>query len=351
MCAEIKIPVTSFYVPASAKKEAPEKKDLVAKRLGELARQTIRQLDLPYQQQTNPFAENVQELTIQWIGSFGVIVEEPEKIRKIKASKIGIFLGQCHPRAILRKLSVVADFATWLFLYDDWIENCKEKNEIQRLHARTVAILHGHKTNDSDISLAHGLHDITKRINKVCQSSLWKQRLIQDIQDYCEGTLWELANRQRHKTPSLKQYKKIRPDVSGTKVMFDFIELMEGISIPKEVFEGAYFKLMRLLGANLVNWENDILSAQKEFLSGDIHNIVFVYREQYNLSFEEAFQRATADLKSDLEQFYNLLEQVPDFGPNNVAVKKYLAGLKEWVAGHHFWAKESPRYKDFFSQE
>jgi hypothetical protein len=126
--------------------------------------------------------------------------------------------------------------------------------------------------------------------------------------------------------------------------MFDFIEILEGISISQEIFETDYFQQIRLLGANLVNWENDIFSAPKEFLAHEDHNLVFVHKAADNINYEEAFQRASQDLSSDLDQFTRLSREIPDFGPETEFVKIYINGIMEWVAAHHFWAMASPRY-------
>jgi len=319
-----------------------------AEQVGALVKKAFRVLALPYEQKSNPIAKEAQKQLIEWINKHLVIIDLL-KIRKIEASNFGGFIGRVHSRASLDILCIVADFATWLFIYDDMIEKCQNKQDIEILHARTIRILNGHRSNETDAPLNQGLYDILRRINKVCRSSLWKQRFIDDIRDYCEGTLWEMANREKEKVPSLKQYQKMRPDTSGTKVMFDFIEFVEGFVLPRKVFESDYFKKIRLLGANLVNWENDLLSAPKEILNQDLHNLVFVHKEHGKISYDEAVQLTIQDLKEDLSAFLQLADNVPNFGAHTDNVNKYIRGVKEWVYGHHFWAKESPRYIIFFA--
>jgi 5-epi-alpha-selinene synthase len=327
---------------------ATESPDQAASRIEELVKIAIRELPAPFEQQSNPFARDAQKFTIDWINKYNVITD-PAKIRKIYVSNFGDLMGKAHPRAGLKTLSFVADFVTWLFIYDDMIEKCRDKREIQKLHDRTITIISGGKSNESDSPLTHGLYNIVKKINNECRSSLWKNRFIQDVRDYCEATQWELLNRERKKIPSLKEYQRMRPDTSGTKIMFDFIEIVERINIPKDIFDGWYLQKIRLLGANLVNWENDLLSAHKEFLNEDIHNLIFVYKNECKSSYETAFQRTIADLTGDLAKFQELSEQVPDFGLHTEEVKKYILGIKEWIAAHHFWAKESPRYINYFT--
>lgn len=95
-----------------------------------------------------------------------------------------------------------------------------------------------------------------------------------------------------------------------------------------------------------MNWKNDLISAQKEFLNDDVHNLVFVLKQELNCSFEVAFEKARELFEEDLKTFLSYLKQADDKGPD---VKKYIKCMKEWVSAHWFWAKTSLRYKVFFS--
>ncbi len=322
---------------------AVETSEQIAKRMERIAKWTISELNLHYEDKYNPFIDQAQELLLGWIANHKVINDQ-KSIKKIQTAAFAKLIGKAHPRANLEALSAVADFATWLFIYDDIIEKQENQEAIQNLHARTITILDGAKVNETDNALTNGFYNIIERINKICHSSLWKARFKEDIQEYCKATLWELTNRKKRIIPSLEEYRNNRPNTSGTKVMFDFIELLERISIPQEVFDSIYFQRLRLLGSNLVNWENDILSAPKEFLHNDFHNLVFVHLADDATDYEDAFAKAAVDLTRDLDAFMKLSQETPDYGPHTEAVEKYINGIMEWVAAHHFWAITSPRY-------
>ncbi|ADI37893.1 putative terpene synthase family protein [Waddlia chondrophila 2032/99] len=314
------------------------------KHVESLVRKAVDKLDLPYKKTvSHPYSNEVQKLTIQWIHRYRII-EDHAKIEKINASKFADFLGRAHPRADKETLSIVVDFATWLFIYDDMIEKCSNQETVNRFHERSIAVLSGEKVNDEDDPLTLGLSDIAERITKICSSLIWRQRLIKEMQRYCNGTLWELFNREKSRVPLLEEYQCKRLDTSGTQAMFCFIEMIEKVQISQTVFESDYFKKICRLGANLVNWENDLLSAPKEIKSGDLHNLVFVYQGPSSSGYEKAIESVCEDLKDDLERFRKLAKEIPDFGSETEAVKKYLTGIQDWVAAHHFWAIESPRY-------
>lgn len=308
----------------------------------ELVKKSLKELVLPYIEKSSCLGEQAQKLSIDWINKYQ-IKKNPMKLKRIEAAKFGIFMGKAYPDAPLNILSIISDFVTWLYIYDDKIEK-KDMAYIKNLHMRTLTIINGHQLIDSDIPLTKGLFDIVRRLYKVCNSSVWKLRFQSEAAIFCNGTLWQKANHIRMKIPSLKQYIKWRPDFSGTKWMFTFNELISGI-VPDKIFNNEDFQRLRLLGVNLVNWENDLLSSPKELLEQDLHNLVFVYKEHNNCDYEEAFRCVIRDLKADLAKFEELANRVPD---DTVIVKKYISAIKDWCSAHHYWAKESPRYKEYF---
>lgn len=316
----------------------------IEKHMEYIAHKTINELKLPYEDKSNSFIVNAQEQLLDWIKTHQIIKDQKSR-KRIEMAAFATLIGKAHPEANLEQVSTVTDFATWLFIYDDIIEKQKKLKTIQNLHARTLSILDGSTLNEMDNPLTQGFFDIIQRINKIRDTSVWKVRFREDVLEYCKATLWEWTNRKKGKIPSLEEYKKHRPGTSGTKVMFDFIEPLKDITIPQEIFQSNYFQMLRLLGSNLVNWANDILSAPKEFVNQDIHNLVFVHQDENATNYEEAFQQAGKDLSRDLDAFMKLSQQIPsDYEPHKEVIQKYIQGIMDWVAAHHFWAIASPRY-------
>ncbi|HXW53470.1 MAG TPA: terpene synthase family protein [Myxococcota bacterium] len=324
---------------------ASEISDDAAKRLGQMAKETISALALGYKECCNPNIDQTQALSITWVTN-----SSPKSVRRIKNGAFAGLIGRAHSRASAKELSDVLDFATWLFIYDDNVEKKDNRKEIETCHVQTMAIVDGSPIDEIDDTLSLGFRNIIERIHRNPHASqLWKARFRRDIEDYCKATLWELENRKQNQVPSLREYRENRPNTSGTKIMFDFIELIEGITIPQEIFDSEYFKRIRLLGANLVNWENDILSAPKEFSENQNHNLVFVHKTASDLSDQEAFQQASQDLSNDFEAFMRLSREIPaSFGAHITVVEKYIKGIIEWAAAHHFWAITSRRYTSYW---
>lgn len=278
------------------------KKTRRALRIRGLSKEVVRSLKLPYKDQFNRQGNLAQQYTIDWINHFQIIPDK-EILARINASQFGVFMGKAHPKADLEKLSIVADFATWLFIYDDRIEKCANLDEIKALNARTLEILNGSRIREDDNALMKGLNNIVERIDATNPDPIWKARFIHDIRSYSRAICWEAQNRLAKRVPTLKEYKRMRPATSGTKIMFDLIEFVEEMTLPEEIYKSLIIRTIRLLGANLVNWENDFLSAMKEFLSDDVHNLIFVLKKDYDCSFESSFRKGKRLFKKDLKLF------------------------------------------------
>ena len=309
-----------------------------------LAKETIKKLNLPYLDQSNALEKDAVNYPTTWIERFSVL--EPGKLlQKIVASLFGVFIAKAHPKANEDTLRIVSDFATWLFIYDDRIEKNDDLKTARALHTRTIEILKGCGVKEGDSEIVKGLNDIVERINKIGPPQLWKDRFIHNVESYCRATEWETQNRLDQRIPTLEEYKKMRPKFSGTKVMFDLIELVESTWISTDVFVTEFFKELRSIAADLVNWENDILSAANEFDKEDVHNLVFVLIRERKCSFAEAFAVATEMFNSKLARFEAIMKNLIVYKKE---VQVYTRGIFDWLSGHHFWAKHTVRYHTMF---
>lgn len=325
-----------------------------ARQIEQDARKTIAELNLKYTKIESPLIAQVEQKLEDWVKKYQIVPEE--KLTGIKKAGFARLIANAHYEANLEEstansehietLSTVVCFAVWLFFSDDSTEEENDQVAIEKRNARTIAILGGANLDNDDGPLNQGLHNIVERIQKICSSTIWRERLKKDVQDYCKGMLWELDNRKKGKVPSLEEYQSKRPDTSGTKVMFGFIEFVKKIVLSEDAFKSSYFQKARSLAVELVNKENDIISAAPEYLRKDVHNRVFVYAAQNKSGFKAAIQKAGKDLSADNKEFIEFTAQIPtDYGPDTQAVKDIIDGMQKWFWANHFWSLETNRYK------
>lgn len=306
---------------------------------------TVLNLDQYFCDQENPHSKDAQKLSMEWIKKYEII-KDASLLNRINMANFGQLIGKAHPDAPLIELSIVVDFVTWLFIYDDKTERRKNKDDMRASHARSLGIINGASIREDDTPLNKGLYDVMQRIKHAWNpSTTWLSRFANNVKDYCEATIWEFENRDKKQIPTLASYQKNRPNTGATKPMFDFIELIDKIEVPQDIYGSAYFSKMLLLAQNLIDDENDIGSAWKELEDG-IHNIIFVINALNDNNIEGSFNFAASDLSENLKEFLELPKSLP-INMNDQEKKLaaiYYNGLKLWVAANHFWAKNSPRY-------
>lgn len=347
----VSAPTTSLAqkeIPQPSKNQNhPLNRRLKVERMGKVARDTILDMDpmlsKVYEDHRHKDEEVIQTSTLEWIQRFKV-VPDTDLLKKIAASRFGIFISKCHPVGRTDIVSTVAQYATWLFIYDDMIE--KKTEEIESLHKRTLAVLNGSGVAEGDSGLMRGLHEVVERIDSLNPTKAWKERFYNENLSYCIHSQKEGFNRIRKRIPTLAEYLVERPEFSGTKIMFALIELVLGITIPEATFNSPLIQKILLLAANAVNWENDMLSAEKECREGDVHNLIFVLQREFGYTIEEAFSHARRMFNRNLEELHTLVEEAISMGGDQ---QRYVEGIMGWLAGHHYWAKASPRYSYYFT--
>lgn len=90
----------------------------------------------------------------------------------------------------------------------------------------------------------------------------------------------------------------------------------------------------------------DILSYNKEQAVGDDeHNLITVIMEQFDMSLQEAIDKAGEMCTARMEHFYELYLATPRWlGPVDLDVQKLVDGMALCVSGVMHWSYESQRY-------
>lgn len=288
-----------------------------------------------------PHAIDVQERINAWLISIGI---PTNKLAAIEKYQIGMFMGLTHPLARFSKLEIASEVALSLYVFDDSLEKAPDMKTVSKVQQQLLSIfIPDQQQNESFSSPGlKGFQDVWKKL-KCTTSEMWQARFIEDIKLYCDGTKAEADYRFNHKIPTLSEYKTLRIKTSATLVMFDLIEFMESISIPKKIFDDLKFQEFRIIGANNVNWANDLLSAQREISNGETFNLVSVIQAESKCTFIQAIKESDTIFRAALQQFEQKKESNP-FDEDDA--KTYIKGIETWYKGHFLWAtKFSSRYQ------
>ena len=305
----------------------------------------------PFPPAINEHAEEVQENTVKWTRSFGLLPEPAYGL--FGDTGIGRLAARTHPDLSRDDLQLVSEWYTWLFLRDDKGDESevgRRPDELSEVDNRFLDVLAGGEPNIRDEPLVYALHDLRERLygrlRSNALSSVWMRRFVRTFRGHLEATLWEAANRSRSAAPDLDSYLRMRPLTGGLSIITELIEIVEGNHLPQEVREHAAVRRATEASHNIVCWANDILSLEKEIQCNEVNNLILVLHHTRGLDLQQATDRASEMHDAEMDALVGQLKEFPSFGELlDGNLERYVSSLRHRIRGVLDWSYESGRYK------
>jgi len=268
------------------------------------------------------------------------------QFERFKAAKFAWLTGRVHPDASFESIFIVAAYMSWLFMVDDLYDEAELGRYPERLKAQHHELIermkHPRPLRGDESPVVAGLADIWERM-RLRGSPRWAERFIQTFEGYAYACQWEAENRANKRVPPLAEYMEFRRHTSALYVFFSLIELVEQVTLTPEILE--YVHALEVRADDGVSWVNDMLSLNKEVRAGDVHNLVIVLQHEYGLSPQGAMDHAARLYNARMREYVELERGLPSYGlETDVALQRYLKGLRCWVRGNLDWSYESGRY-------
>ena len=230
-------------------------------------------------------------------------------------------------------LELVSSFTAWSFAADDELERCVDEHAAS---ARAAAITAQADANGED-PLSAGLAQVLTRLS----AFEWRRRhaasFVAHVHEFLDGCVWEASNRQRRTPPSLESYRYMRP-YTGAIWPFLRVALAAG-DVPLEAERHPLTQRILAKAAWLPCLANDLVSAEKEFASGDFHNTVILQMRESGASLTEAGRVVSAEYDLTRAAFDD--ELTARELPLDLGQRRLIANL---VTGVERWQKSSARY-------
>jgi hypothetical protein len=293
----------------------------------------------------NPYADEIQNNTLQWAAEYGMLTEKVQKM------STGFFASRTYPKASKNTLQIAADWILWLFLLDDEVDEAHLGQEPERLyilHSQLLSILRGSNSIPQDWGIAHMLANWRER---VCfhVSQDWMERFSHMVALYFESNRWEAKNRQLGIVPEVENYIAMRNFSGAVYPCFALIEITAGIELPFYILQSAVGELLQRRASNIISWSNDVFSFQKEIKHLDVHNLVYVLHKHRNISLESALTQVKAMHDTEVKKFEQLLLDLPTYNSPQIQehFSHFVKGLQYWITGNRDWSVNNPRYQSF----
>ena len=304
----------------------------------------------PFPSALHPHGQQLQDESVtRWAQRMGFATKDKGH-RALRAGQFGLLMARCHPTASPETLALLTDFTTWLFLWDDLVDQVDEHGvarapaQVRAMNDRALRLLLGNAPQEQDGPLVWGLWHILEAL-KARMSGQWVHRFTHDVREYLEATEWQAACLRDGSPLDVDTYIRLRRLTSGVLLEVDLIEVAVGREVPLRARLHPLLATLVRCTVNAVAWANDLLSLEKELLHGDPHNLVLVLQRERGRPLEECVGEAAAMHDSEVRHFLDCAGALPSFGAEvDEAVARYVEGLGYWMRANLDWSALNGRY-------
>ncbi|MEV4557047.1 terpene synthase family protein [Kitasatospora sp. NPDC049285] len=315
---------------------------------------------VPYPARINPHYEEARVHTKEWARGFGMLEgsgvwEEHD----LDSHDYALLCSYTHPDCDAEALSLVTDWYTWVFFFDDhFLEIFKRtldreggKAYLDRLPAfMPMDLADGFPEATNPVEA--GLADLWQR-TVPHMSAHWRARFAESTRNLLNESLWELSNIDEGRVANPVEYIEMRRKVGGAPWSAGLVEYAAQAEVPEAVAHSRPLRVLRDAFSDGVHLRNDLFSYEREIgEEGELSNGVLVLETFLGCSTQQAADAVNDLLTSRLQQFENtaLTELAPLFAehaldPGEITrVLAYVKGLQDWQSGGHEWHMRSSRY-------
>lgn len=309
----------------------------------------------PWPLRESPHLEAARDHALAWMVELG-LVKDPEANEKMfRDWKLGECAAWNYPEGTPEGVTVVADLMGWYFApFDDQFDGelGRDPGSAAKIIQDLLDILD--LPDDATPAVAYpvalSFADIWRRTSRR-MSPAWRQRAAHHWKQYLIGQLGEVVNRAHHRKPDAVSHLRQRVATTSSRVLCDLIESASGLEVPAVAWHMPVMDELRQLAAEIISITNDLVSAEKEEAAGDTdNNLLLIFENQEGCSRPEALERVRQMTHERFVRFLQLEQQVPDIevvldAEGRIALRRYLQGLHDLVAGDNAWEHTSGRYR------
>jgi len=308
----------------------------------------------PWPLRESPHLEAARAHALAWMVAFGLTKDPEANERVFRDWKLGECAAWNYPDGLPEGVTVVADLMGWYFApFDDQFDG-----ELGRDPASAAKIIQDlidildlpeDAAPAASYPVALSFADIWRRCSRH-MSPVWRQRAAHHWKEYLVGQLGEVVNRRHRRTLDAVSHLRQRVATTSSRVLCDLIESATGFEVPATAWHMPVLAELRQLAAEIISITNDLVSAEKEEAAGDTdNNLLLILENQEGYSRPEAIEKLRQMTHERFERFLRLEQQVPDIDDvldqeGRVALRRYVQGLHDLVAGDNEWEHTSGRY-------
>ena len=301
----------------------------------------INSLYCPFPSKIHPEAAAVQDRSVAWAQSLGLIATE-QHVRAAHDARHGWLMARAFPRVTLRALQLVTDWTLVFFALDDHVEEVGTAGEVAVYLEYLLDVFRG-AAGPFDDPFARAMIDLRARALALGSRSQIA-RFAGALEDLFAGFVAEAHHRDHARIPDVASYVRLREVTIGLHAILPLAELVGSFQLSGRVRDHAAVRRLATRASNIVGWANDLYTCEKEIAQGEIHNLVLVLRRERHLTLADAAGEVVAMHDREVKGFVREAAELPALGADP-KVGRYVEMLMCWIRGHLDWARETGHYR------
>ena len=272
----------------------------------------------------------------------------PQLDSLLGARGIGRLSALCFPAADRRHLRVCTMAMLVALIFDDMLDS--RRNEVVTPLAETLrATMVGDEVGDLG---AHPLVQLAEEtfasVRALRPGEPWMRRFMHGFNAFFD---MGLRARRRWLTGeaslNIEGYLDERYYDIGVGPMLSLMELTHDYILEEHRFDHPELAAFRSACIYNMSFMNDVFSYHKEVLeSGIPTNAIAVIQNQFQLSFEQAVAAVVLLALRSYGEFEERTRKILADQTLSYEEKRYVEGMRNWMAGALQWSRESERYRD-----
>lgn len=300
----------------------------------------------------NPFADEVQLHTRQWLKSMG-LENTSHETHQLDIYVPGLYAAYMWPDAPLDLLLVLSNLVGWFSCMDDHAdENCKDPHILEQVlrevHSSAFlcsAARHG--------PLAEGLKDIIRCAARLAPP-IWRERTGEHYANYIAPCVTALLHRTRRTQPAVEGFDSLWRNAGGFQVCLEFTYWAQNIYPPSSLYYSKPWQALCILALNLFKAVNDLLSFRTmENPDDDVYNLLTHLRHTQGYSADEAALEVSRRIDQWALAFEDAQARLPEslagYGYDEHSVQQMIIcaqALHNQWRGNIAWHLAVPRYRE-----
>ncbi|MFY1830860.1 terpene synthase family protein [Myxococcus fulvus] len=306
---------------------------------------------MPFVSLCHPDLEGARQRNLEWARRVGLVVNDADAHRLLLWGMAGLF-AHWLPRAPKEGLDLAIDTITIGVFLEDHLEGALDQppDFVIDACAEMLAVISPGGLREPSSVLSAAFVGLWERL---CEgaSPEWKRRVTLHWRWFIEAYIEEARRRDGHVHQTVDGYQELRRTSGFVHVMVDLSERANGFALPDKVRNIPSVERIVLLTVDIIDAMNDVCSLEKEIALGDVHNLIFVLRDEQGLSLEQATAETYALMRGWCEDIIQLEARLPeDCVQHQLTAQEtedllhFVRALKEGIGGHPTWYSGCGRY-------